>query len=113
MPMLFHYGFSSAMPIGGDKVVLFGNGERSSGVVIASNHQQYRQKNLGTGEVCLCDMWGHAIRLTENGISVTGDLHVSGAVIAGYGGGDPVNLQNHRHGTGAAAAGTVSPTPNT
>ncbi len=111
MPVLFHYGFSSAMPVGGDKVVLFGNGDRSNGVVIASGHQQYRYKGLKTGEVCLYDMWGHVIQLTQSGIAVTGDLHVSGAMIAGYGGGDQVNLQTHRHGTGTAAAGTVLPTP--
>jgi hypothetical protein len=38
---------------------------------------------------------------------------VAGAVIAGYGGGDQVALQTHKHGTGSAAAGTVAPSAGT
>jgi len=40
-------------------------------------------------------------------------VHVTGAVIAGFGGADQVTLQLHRHGVGSAAAGTVIPTPGT
>lgn len=103
VPMLFYYGFSSAMPSGGDKVVIHGNGERSSAVAIASGHQQYRFTGLNDGEVVLYDMNGNSIRLTQNGIvitgnvNLTGDLHVTGAVIAGFGGSDQVGLQTHQH----------------
>lgn len=122
MPVLFHYGFTSAMPIGGDKVVNYLGGDRSQGVVIASGHQQYRLAGLATGEAALYDMWGRVIKLSASGpvlngngapIVITGDLHVSGAVIAGYGGSDQVNLQTHKHGTGTPAAGTSAPTAGT
>lgn len=58
---------------------------------------------------------GVTINMNSNGnVSIlNGDLHVQGDVIAGYGGGDSVTLQNHRHGTGTAAAGTVVPTAGT
>jgi hypothetical protein len=42
-----------------------------------------------------------------------GNLSVQGEVTAGAGGADSVSLQQHRHGTGAAAAGTSVPTPGT
>lgn len=122
MPVLMHYGFSSAMPVGGDKVVGYLNGTRSSPVVIATGHQTYRYTGLITGESVLYDMWGRSIRLasagplvTCNGVPMTiqGDLHVTGAIFAGYGGGDQVGVQTHKHGTGTAVAGTVAPTAGT
>lgn len=49
---------------------------------------------------------------------VTGDLHVTGAVIAGYGGGDQVGLQTHAHTQGNdghddAEVATNPPSPGT
>lgn len=127
MPVLFHYGFSSTMPVGGDKVVAYLNGTRSSPVVVATGHQTYRLTGLATGEVVIYDMWGRSIKMGTAGITINGggaavtvtnsptliqngDIHATGAVIAGYGGGDQVGLQTHRHGTGTPAAGTVVPT---
>lgn len=46
-------------------------------------------------------------------LDASGNLVVLGAVVAGATGADQVSLQTHRHGTGAAAAGTVVPTPGT
>jgi phage gp45-like len=63
MPVLFHYGFSSAMPIGGDKAVAYLNANRSSGVVIATGHQTYRVTGLVTGETVIHDMWGRSVKL--------------------------------------------------
>lgn len=103
MPVLFHYGFSSAMPHGSDQVVLFGNGNRSSAVVIASGHQTYRPRALSPGQSILYDMWGHTITLTETGAVIQtptlilGDLHVTGEIIAGFDSGDQVGLQTHSH----------------
>lgn len=122
MPVLFHYGFSSAMPVGGDKLVTYLGGDRSKPVVVATGHQSYRLTGLATGEVVLHDMWGRSIKLSASGpvingngaaVMIQGDLHVSGAVIGGYGGGDQVNLQTHKHGTGSAAPGTSAPTAGT
>jgi hypothetical protein len=39
---------------------------------------------------------------------VTGDLHVTGAVIAGYGSGDQVGLQTHTHSVPAKPGGGVT-----
>lgn len=103
VPMLFYYGFSSAMPMGGDKLVVHGNGERSSAVAIASGHQQYRFTGLNDGEVVLYDQWGNVIHFTQNAIQitgtvqVTGDLQVTGEVIRGYQTSDQVGLGTHEH----------------
>lgn len=67
MPVLFHYGFSSAMPIGGDKVVAYLNGTRSSPVVVATGHQTYRVTGLATGETVIHDMWGRSVKLSASG----------------------------------------------
>ena len=45
-------------------------------------------------------------------LSSTG-LTVSAEITAGFGTGDSVTLQQHKHGTGTAAAGTSVPTPGT
>lgn len=44
-----------------------------------------------------------------------GDLHVDGAIIAGWNGADQVTLQQHRHGSGSVnvAVATLPPTPFT
>jgi phage baseplate assembly protein V len=48
-----HYGFISRPLEGAEGVVLFLGGERSSGVVIASEDRRYRLKTLANGEVAL------------------------------------------------------------
>lgn len=53
----------------------------------------------GPDGVRLQDTGGHTILVVDKRgvVTITGDLHVSGAIIAGYGGGDSVGLQTHRH----------------
>jgi hypothetical protein len=55
--------------------------------------------------------------VTINAANVTldsaGNLAVKGEITAGAGGGDSVTLQQHKHGTGTAAAGTSIPTAGT
>jgi phage gp45-like len=68
IPVLFHYGYSAAMPVDGDKIIAYLNDDRSSGVVIATGHQTYRLTGLATGEVALYDMWGRSIKLGAGGI---------------------------------------------
>lgn len=53
------------------------------------------------------------LHLKADGAWLKGDFHVTGAVVAGYGTGDQVGLQSHKHGTGSAAAGTIAPTAGT
>lgn len=85
-----------------DAVTLYG----PNGVVLRDKDSKVTLTLTPTGVTI--DMGGNGNVSIENG-----DLYVSGAVIAGYGGGDQVNLQTHRHGTGSPATGTVPPTPGT
>ncbi|KAA0547754.1 baseplate assembly protein [Citrobacter braakii] len=62
------FGFSSALPVGTDVVIAFLGGDRSSAVVIASNHQSYRRTGLKSGESVLYNQWGLEIHMTEKGI---------------------------------------------
>jgi phage gp45-like len=119
--MLQHYGFSSRPHPGADTAHICLGGDRSKMVIIATHDQRYFVA-LAEGEVALHDDLGRSVKISRAGIvingngspiAVTGDLHVSGAVVAGYGGGDAVSLQTHRHGTGTAATGTVAPTAGT
>ena len=53
------------------------------------------------------------VEIASGGIvNIKGDLRVTGAVIAGYGGGDQVALQTHKHPTAGTGAPS-SPTPGT
>jgi phage gp45-like len=127
VPVLYAYGLTGCPPIGADLHVAFVDGDRSKAVVIASAHQTYRLKNLGLGDSALYDVRGAYLWLTAGGptvhcagqpMTVTGDLHVTGAVIAGYGGADQVGVQTHVHkqaadGHGDAEADTNAPEAGT
>ncbi|HTB47018.1 MAG TPA: phage baseplate assembly protein [Acetobacteraceae bacterium] len=120
VPLLFNYGHTAVPPIGANVHVAFLDGQRSKAVGIASGHQTYRLTNLALGDSALYDSRGAFMWLTASGPSVngagnptliTGDLHVTGEIIRGFGGADQVTLGQHRHGTGTTAAGTSVPTP--
>lgn len=64
------FGFASGLPVGTDVVIAFLGGDRSSGVIIASNHQSYRQSGLNPGETIIYSQWGQFVKLTETGIQV-------------------------------------------
>lgn len=70
MPRLAEYGLQSVPPDGWDGVAVFFSGDRSSGVVIATNHQKYRVRSLKKGEVCLSDNQGQQVYLSQSGITV-------------------------------------------
>jgi phage baseplate assembly protein gpV len=53
------------------------------------------------------------VTLSAPTVLVQGDLHVTGQIVGGSGGGDQVTLSSHQHGTGTPAAGTVAPTAGT
>lgn len=131
MPRVAEYGFQSAPPDGWDGVAVFFSGDRSSGVVIATNHQQFRVRKLAKGEVCISDNQGQQIYFKNGGgilmtdkagstVNMNGDgtgtmtfqngLTINGAKITGAG--DVVNasgisLGNHTH---LYTPGTSSPT---
>ncbi|HGV1796455.1 phage baseplate assembly protein [Escherichia coli] len=69
-PRLSDFGFSSGLPAGSDVVIAFLGGDRSSPVVIASNHQSYRHTGLKPGETVVYNQQGMNIHLTEEGIFI-------------------------------------------
>ena len=72
-PRFSDFGFSSGLPAGAD---------RSSPVVIASNHQGYRHTGLKPGETVVYNQWGLNIHLTESGIFIDAkgkDVEISNA----------------------------------
>lgn len=66
------FGFTSNPPDGTDAVALFISGDRSSGLVIGTNNQQYRMVGLASGDAAIYDSRGQSIWLTPNGIVVNG-----------------------------------------
>ncbi len=121
MPSVSLYGLASNPHPGADAVVLFLGGDRGKGVVIATADGRYRLRNLAPGEVGLYTDEGDSVilrrgrivvvtagtelRITAPLVTVSGDLHVAGAVVAGYGGADQVGLQTHRHTQGVDGHG--------
>lgn len=69
-PRMSEFGFSSSLPVGSDVLVAFLGGDRSSGVIIASNHQSFRQSGLKPGETIIYNQWGQYVKLTEKGIEI-------------------------------------------
>lgn len=66
------YGFTS-MPLPGcHAVVIFVGGDRSNGVIVGTNDQNHRLKNLQPGEVAIHDDQGQSIYITRNGIVING-----------------------------------------
>lgn len=69
-PRLSDFGFSSGLPAGSDVLIAFLGGDRSSPVVIASNHQSFRYTGLKPGETVVYNQQGMNIHLTEEGIFI-------------------------------------------
>lgn len=69
-PRMADFGFSSGLPAGSDVVIAFIGGDRSSPVVIASNHQGYRRTGLKSGETAIYNQWAMEVLLTENGVFI-------------------------------------------
>lgn len=69
-PRMAEFGFSSGLPAGTDVLVACIGGDRSSGIVIASNNSAYRHSGLNPGETVIYSQWGQYVKLTENGIEV-------------------------------------------
>jgi phage gp45-like len=134
MPVLQIYGLASHAMAGSDGMAIFASGDRSNGVIIATGNQKYRLRNLASGEVALYTDEGDFVKLSRGKIiaikcgtkvhldcplvEMTGDLHVTGEVVRGWGTGDQVTLGKHVHtqgsdGHGDAEAPTFPPTPGT
>ncbi|HXI23744.1 MAG TPA: phage baseplate assembly protein V [Pyrinomonadaceae bacterium] len=75
-PRIAEFGFSSMPPVGSDAVVVFIGGERSEAIIIATNHQPSRPRNLAAGEAIVYDNFGQYVRLTPNGIVVHSPISI-------------------------------------
>jgi phage baseplate assembly protein V len=69
---LAEYGLNSNPPIGTDCAVLFLAGDRSSGIVVATNNQTFRMRALASGEVAISDDKGQHVYLSADGIRING-----------------------------------------
>ena len=69
-PRMADFGFSSGLPVGTDVVIAFIGGDRSSPVIIASNHQGYRRTGLNEGETAIYNKWAIEVLLTEKGVFI-------------------------------------------
>ncbi len=110
-------GFASSMPIGSDVMRLNVAGDNSNGVIIASNNQTARPKNLAAGETMLydCAASQQSVYLKANGtivvtstntvivtapsVEIHGNLHVFGSLAVD---GDTISassisLEHHVH----------------
>lgn len=67
IPVVHDFGFSSNPPAGSDVAMVFVGGDRSNGVIVASNHQKYRVRNLAPGESVIYTQDGKQIYLTASG----------------------------------------------
>ncbi|KAB0554024.1 phage baseplate assembly protein V [Pantoea stewartii subsp. stewartii] len=67
---LAEFGFSSAPPIGSDVLVASLGGDRSSPIVIATNHRGSRLTGLKAGETAIYNQTGMYVKLTASGIEV-------------------------------------------
>jgi len=97
-PRMSDFGFSSGFPVGTDVVITFLGGDRSSGVIIASNHQSHRQSGLKPGETVIYSQWGQLVKLKETGITIDAD-------------GQPVDVVNSTVVTITASEEVLAKTP--
>jgi phage baseplate assembly protein V len=97
-PRMAEFGFSSGLPVGSDVVLAFLGGDRSSPVVIATNHQSYRHADLQPGEAVVYNQWGMSILLTEKGIFIDAK-------------GKDVEVNNARNATIDASESILAKTP--
>lgn len=71
-PFVQQFGLASQPPLGTDIVMVFPGGERSNGVIVASNHKDSRPRDLGAGDAALHDLRGQRVWLTAGGIIIEG-----------------------------------------
>jgi phage baseplate assembly protein V len=107
------YGFASHAPIGSDALALFGNGDRSNGVIVATANQAARPRNTQQGEVTIYTDEGDVITFKRGHtieIKTTGTLHVSAPTITidNSGGKAVINLNGDIHATGTITADTIN-----
>lgn len=95
---LAEFGFTSAPPEGSDVLVVSLGGDRSSSVVISTNHKASRLTGLKSGECAIYNIDGMYIKLTATGIEVEANSQ-------------PVTVSNATTVTINASSGVVMNTP--
>jgi phage baseplate assembly protein V len=111
------YGFTSYPLAGAEVLAAFIEGDRSHGVVIVASDRRYRPVNLQPGDACLYNNLGMTIRITKDGIVITGGakpINISGVPQVTVTGGDVIadgiSLKTHKHG-GVQAGGAQTGVP--
>ncbi len=66
------------------------------GVILGGGNPTQAVQFTDTG-VRVYDKNGTVLQMDANGVTITGNLRVSGTITAGYGGADSVTLQGHTH----------------
>lgn len=64
------FGFSSGLPAGSDVLILSLGGDRSSQVIVATNHGSTRYGNLNPGETVIYDAQGKSVLLGKERLTV-------------------------------------------
>jgi phage gp45-like len=72
-PIAQTFGFASASPLGTDHITLHVQGDRTSSISIATNHQGYRTKGLKEGDSAQYDIRGQTITLGPGGLVIDGN----------------------------------------
>jgi phage baseplate assembly protein V len=70
IPLPHDFGFTSNPPPDSDVFAAFVGGNRKNGIVLAVGSQQYRLKNLKSGEAAIYSSAGQHVYLTETGIVI-------------------------------------------
>lgn len=104
--LLLPYGYT-AVPAGqtADLLLFQVNGHRDHKVALCADDPACRIAGLQPGEFGLQDNQGQQIVFkrtgivitTSMGVTINGNLHVTGAVVGGYGGSQQVGLTTHIH----------------
>ena len=72
-------GFSSHVPDAAKVVVIPLQGKTSKSIVVATSGGAITI-NVGNGETCIYDQFGHQVLLHENGIKMTGNVEIIGGL---------------------------------
>ena len=107
------FGITSVPPDGTEGVVIFIGGDRSHGVVVATESRAHRPRSLAAGDVTVYDSHGNQIRLRAGGIEIMSAGYIrlgAGATEAAVLGGVFVAAYNgHTHSTPAGPSGVPVP----
>lgn len=99
------FGFTSHPPAGSDGLIAFIGGDRSNAVVICMAGRAGRVTGLAEGDVAIYSQGGAVIKLVGGDIQITGNVTVTGDVIA-----NGISLTKHTHGgVSAGLANTGEP----